>query len=176
MGRLDRELAGVKALCPNAAVQGVADGATSNWAWLIPRADVQALYFYHLSTYISKVSDILFAKNSSDREEWTETWLNKIKCSNNGADLLIDGLEERREALKKPSAEELDKVLVRLNNQKERTHYRRERTNNRPIGSGVIEAACKKNAHQTTHVLLRNEADQRWGLKYYSNLISYPFK
>jgi hypothetical protein len=141
--RLELELARAESLFPDAAVQGIADGAAHNWAWLTPRTDVQVLDFYHMSTYVCKASDILFPKKISDRDEWTETWLHKIKYSNNGADLLIEELEERRQVLKKPSAEELKKVLVYLRNQKDRTHYRRERANNRPIGSGVTEAACK---------------------------------
>lgn len=144
--RLDLELDRAKSMFPKATVQGIADGAAANWAWLTPRTDVQVLDFYHMSTYVCKASEIIFGNKISDREEWTETWLHKIKYSNNGVELLINELEERKQVLKKPSPDELEKVLVYLiylNNQKDRTHYRRERTNNRPIGSGVTEAACK---------------------------------
>ncbi|MDR1085865.1 MAG: hypothetical protein LBP22_13680 [Deltaproteobacteria bacterium] len=142
--RLELELSGAESLLPNAAVQGIAGGAAHNWVRLTPGTDVQVLDSHHMPAYVCKASDILFPKKPSDRDGRTETWLRKIKHSNNnGVDLLIDELEERRQALKKPSAEELDKVLVHLNNQKGRTHYRRERANNRPVGSGAAEAVCK---------------------------------
>ncbi|MDR1872123.1 MAG: ISKra4 family transposase, partial [Deltaproteobacteria bacterium] len=87
-------------------------------------------------------ADALFPRKRADREEWSDFWHHKIKYSNNGVDLLIDDIKVRKKILK-TSKEEVEKVLVYLNNQKDRTHYRRERTNNRPIGSGVTEAACK---------------------------------
>ncbi|MDR1872399.1 MAG: ISKra4 family transposase, partial [Deltaproteobacteria bacterium] len=47
--RLDRELNRAKARYPNAKIQGIADGAASNWAFLDSRTDTQLLDFYHLS-------------------------------------------------------------------------------------------------------------------------------
>jgi hypothetical protein len=166
LNRLDLELTRAKARYPNAFVQGIADGAASNWAFLESRTQTQALDFYHLSTYVNKAADTLFPKNQIDRAKWSKDWNHKIKFSNNGVELLIDEIQERKKAVKK-SADDIEKVLVYLSNQKDRTHYRRERTNNRPIGSGVTEAACK--------TLIKQRmcgSGMRWKLNGASNIIA----
>jgi hypothetical protein len=140
--KLELELNRAKARYPNATVQGIADGAAVNWSFLEPRTDTQILDFYHLSTYVNKAGEALFPKKLAERNEWSDYWPHKIKHSNNGVELLIDDIKLQKKTLKSPN-EEIQKILVYLCNQKDRTHYRRERTNNRPIGSGITEAACK---------------------------------
>jgi hypothetical protein len=92
--------AGAESRFPNAAVQKIAGAAAYNWSWLLPGTGVQAPDFFHLPAYVSKASEILFPQKPSERKEWTETLLCKIKCSDNGVYLLIYELEKRRQVLK----------------------------------------------------------------------------
>jgi hypothetical protein len=138
--RLDLELSRAKVRYPDAYVQGIADGAIANWTFLDSRTQSQTLDFFHLSTYVNKAADELFPKKICDREEWSEEWLLKIKYSNDGVEKLIDEIQQLKKTLKNPS-DELEKVIVYLNNQKQKTHYIRDLSNNRPIWSGLTEEA-----------------------------------
>jgi hypothetical protein len=143
LDKMDRELNEVRKLFPHACVQGLADGAVVNWAWLNERTDYQVLDFYHLSEHVGKAGEAIFGDKQAEKEKWLKEWLHRIKHTNRGVYHLIEYLEEVKIKVKGKNLELLEKEITYLENQKERTQYQRELQNNRPIGSGVTESACK---------------------------------
>jgi hypothetical protein len=138
------ELSAIRKKYPEAIVQGIADGAAVNRKWLEKHTQFQALDFYHLSEYVAKVSRVLYRKNDeNERKQWVQMTLHRIKHTNKGVFELIDELNKRKTKYKGENLEVIEQVLVYLENQKHRTKYWTERHNKRPIGSGVVEAACK---------------------------------
>jgi hypothetical protein len=60
LSRLQAEFNMAKAKHPNAAMQGLADGGSSNWNWLSERTDYQTLDFYYLSEYAGRAAAVPF--------------------------------------------------------------------------------------------------------------------
>jgi hypothetical protein len=142
LDNLDKELTKIKLLYPNAIVQGIADGATSNWVFLEPRTDFQLLDFFHFSEHLGNASKILF-KNEQERDGWLSYWLHRVKHTNIGVSQLIEDLYSRVDKYKGNNKQVIENLLIYLENQKDRMHYWTARHNKMPIGSGVTEAACK---------------------------------
>jgi hypothetical protein len=59
--RMEREIAHVKRLYPDARSVGIADGARSNWDFLEQHVDEQILDFYHAAEYVSQAAEAVFA-------------------------------------------------------------------------------------------------------------------
>ena len=62
LGRLERELARVKAAYPEVTDLGLADGAEDNWRFLTPHTAVQRVDFYHASSYLPAVAGAAFPR------------------------------------------------------------------------------------------------------------------
>ena len=141
--RLDRELERTRVLFPDATVQGLADGAADNWAWLSERTDVQVLDFWHLSEYVGRAGEAAYPKNPLLREEWVETWCHAFKHEPGTPKRFLAELRNRRRGLKGDALETLSDTARYVTNQQDRLGYPDELKAHRPIGSGVTEAACK---------------------------------
>jgi hypothetical protein len=129
---------------PNATTQGLADGAPWIWKWLNERTEFQVLDFYHMSEYVSKAASALY-KSKGEQEAFKEEWLHYIKHHCRGVYKLIEELEGKLKGKLPMAAREALLVVVEyLRNQAHRPEYLTEIQANRPIGSGVTEAACKR--------------------------------
>jgi hypothetical protein len=157
---------------------GVADGASDNWSFLQPHVDEQILDFFHASEYLSKVSKAAH-KNSVTSRQWLDNACHTLKHETNGAKIL---LEEMQGFLKKRITDEkkgeISNAITYFSNHFHQMKYAEYVSKNMPIGSGVIEAACKVIIKQRmcnsgmkwtdtgakTVLLLRcfNETDGKW--------------
>ena len=131
----------VRQKIPLALVQGIADGAPSNWTFLDKESDVQVTDFFHCSQHVHNLSRFLI-KKEKERDKWLSFWLHRVKHTNIGVDELIDDIELRLLDYK-GKRDEIKKELNYIVNQKKRMRYATERRHKRPIGSGPVEAACK---------------------------------
>ena len=122
---------------------GVADGAADNWSFLQPHVNEQILDFFHVSEYLSKVSKAAH-KNATVARQWLDGACHTLKHETNGAKTL---LEEMRKFLKKKITNEkkveISKAITYFSNHLHQMNYPEYVSKNMPIGSGVIEAACK---------------------------------
>jgi hypothetical protein len=139
----DHEIKHVRKLYPNADYVGVADGAADNWTFLQSRVDEQILDFFHASEYLTKVSKATF-KRSDKANQWFQKAYNTLKEEKGGAELV---LSQMKEFLKKPIKEDkqaiIQSAITYFTNHLHQMDYFKYQQNNWPIGSGVIEAACK---------------------------------
>jgi hypothetical protein len=145
LARMEREIAHVKALYPQARPIGIADGARSNWDFLERHVDEQILDYYHAAEYVTQAADALLAgRPAQEREAWLDAHCSMLKHDWDGAHKLLAewgaadtrGWERERHAM-------LEESMRYFENHLHRMHYRRYRDMGWPIGSGVTEAACK---------------------------------
>jgi len=84
--RMEREIAHVKQLYPQARWIGIAGGALGNWEFLGPHVDEQVLDFYHASEYVTQAADALFeGRAAAERKAWLEQSCSSHKHDWDGA-------------------------------------------------------------------------------------------
>jgi YesN/AraC family two-component response regulator len=100
-------------------------------------------WIFHASEYLSKASRAAF-KRKSDGKEWLTEACHRLKHEEEGAKKV---LKEMRGFLKKKITEEKKKEITRcityFTNHIQQMKYPEYSAKKIPIGSGVIEAACK---------------------------------
>jgi hypothetical protein len=146
LGRMEREIARVKASHPEARYVGLADGARGNWEFLGRHTEVQVIDFWHAAEYLSDAGDVLFAGSTGAKKPWLEASCHRLKHDPGAARQLIRDLKrlaaEKGVALRQP---DLEATLTYFTNQSKagRMEYAGLVESHVPIGSGVTEAACK---------------------------------
>jgi hypothetical protein len=122
---------------------GVADGAADNWKFLQPLVDTQVLDFYHASEYLTKVSNAAF-KQKLERKEWLKQSCHLLKHEKDGAKLLLEVMKNlTKKKISQAKKEEIETAITYFTNHLHQMNYSSFLSENIPIGSGVIEAACK---------------------------------
>jgi hypothetical protein len=146
LGRMEREIARVKAAYPGARYVGLADGAKGNWEFLSRHTGVQVIDFWHAAEYLSDAGDALFAADPGAKRPWLAASCHRLKHEPGAARQLIRDLKrlaaEKGVALDQP---DLEATLTYFTNQSKagRMAYAGLVESKVPIGSGVTEAACK---------------------------------
>lgn len=146
--RFEREIKREKERYPNAQTVGIADGAKDNWSFLEQYTSMQILDFWHATEYLSEASHAVFPRKSqnAEREEWLEKQCHDLKHKKGAATSVLKSLKNcTANRLNKVVKENLDATITYFNNNIKagRMKYHRHIEKNLPIGSGVIEAACK---------------------------------
>jgi len=136
--KFENEILKIKEIFPKVTSVGVADGAKDNWPLLEKHTDFQILDFYHATIYIGEYAQARF-KKAEEREEWLEINLHKLKHNSGGVVRLLT------EIINNPvkSKDLQSKVVTYIENHSHQMKYNKLVERNLPIGSGVIEAACK---------------------------------
>jgi hypothetical protein len=140
---LDNEIKKIRKSYPDAVYVGIADGAADNWTFLDSRVDEQILDYFHACEYLSKASKAAF-KRPFEAEAWYDKFREVLKKAEDGAGLVLKELENLlKKRMKEPKREEVEKSITYFRNHQHQMDYYRYQKNKWPIGSGVIEAACK---------------------------------
>ena len=139
----DREIKNIRKLYTNVDYVGVADGAPDNWSFLQSRVDEQILDFFHASEYLSKASKAAFTR-PDQASQWFEKACQTLKEEKDGAEVVL----RQMKAFLMRKIKEDKKVIIQssityFTNHLHQMNYCKYLQNNWPIGSGVIEAACK---------------------------------
>ena len=122
---------------------GVADGATDNWKFLHSFVDIQVLDFFHATEYLAKVSKAAF-KRKLDGQEWLTQTCHILKHEEDGAGMLLEAMKSLiKKKISNEKKEEINTAITYFTNHLEQMHYSSYLEKNLPIGSGIIEAACK---------------------------------
>jgi len=128
----------------------LADGARSNWTYFEnhPRLKdaVHINDFYHAAQYLSEVSEALFGNDTAEAKSWFEKYRRILKKENGGVDRVVRSIRyfrSSREINGKERLKVIRKALRYLTRNRSRMNYAEYRRQALPIGSGVIEAACK---------------------------------
>ena len=157
---------------------GVADGAAENWKFLESFVDKQVLDFYHATEYLAKVSRAVF-KCKFDGQEWLKQSCHILKHEDDGAKILLEVMKNlMKKKINNQKKEEIDTAVTYFTNHLTQMNYADYLSKNLPIGSGVIEAACKviikqrmcksgmrwteKGAKNVLVIRCFNETDGKW--------------
>ena len=138
-----QEIEEVKQCYPKVHYMGIADGASWNWGFLEPRTDEQLTDFFHAQTYLTGASEVMFRKKD-ERKAWLGTASHQLKHKAQSAEAILEELKKSP----KSGREKMEKAITYFTNQLKRMNYATFVQKNQPIGSGVIEAACKTLVNQ----------------------------
>ena len=145
--RMEREIARVKACDPEARDLGIADGAASNWAFLEQHTERQLLDDFHAAEYLSHLAMAAYPgkTDQAKRESWLHEHRHRLKHEPGAVDALIADAERfvRKTSLGKTVKDNLQAALTYFTHQRERMDDAQQVAAHMPIGSGVVEAACK---------------------------------
>ena len=87
---------------------------------------------------------LINTKHEGNRKEWLDNACSKLKHDKDYVPLIIKEMEAKASIhLKKSNKEKLLSAITYFKNNKSRLTYAKNTENSLPIGSGVIEAACK---------------------------------
>jgi hypothetical protein len=142
--RMTREIEHVMKLYPHAHRTGVADGSEDNWTFLRPYISDECVDFYHVTAYLYWVAKAVHPRSHEGRQAWLDESCHKLKHEKGYAKVLLAEMQNLPTAgLSETVVEELQKATTYFSNHHQQMQYAERREANRPIGSGVTEAACK---------------------------------
>ena len=169
--QLEAECQSILALRPDLKVVKLADGAEENWRFLdhldlgLSMADqsqveqVSLTDFYHAADHLQQACEVIWGTGSIESKAEFARLRILLKEDDTGVDKVMSRLRYRASRLRGRTREQLEKALTYFRNQRGRMHYATYRQANFPIGSGVVEAACK------TLVSSRlKRSGMRWGI------------
>ena len=158
---LEREIEQLRRVLNRPLVwQGLADGTADNWSFLEQHVQIQTLDFYHAGSHLHDFAKAAI-RRKGERQAWVETMKSKWLEEPDGAREMMKQMEEMAQGIQsKKKQEEADVHMTYFTNQVERMNYFEMLQQGYPIGSGVIESACK-------HVVKQRlaQAGMRWKLE-----------
>ena len=141
--QLTQAIAQALAKRPSLTVIKVADGARDNWTYL---EDTLAqgecvLDFYHASEHLFAAMEAIYGKG--DPRTYTEhaKYRHILRDDEHGVDKVRRHL--RYQLRKTPNKKAVKAEVTYFTRQRHRCRYAQLKAENKPIGSGVVEAACK---------------------------------
>jgi hypothetical protein len=107
------------------------------WEWVLD--------FFHVCSYVSKLSDALFGKSSKEGSVWFKRMRHWLRERHQGITNVLRSTSQHYNGgkLSKAAEEEYWKAYRYLRAHSRWMDYDRHRREGKPIGSGVTEAACK---------------------------------
>lgn len=153
---LEQELSHVLAQRPDLDICFASDGDHHQWGVLevmalrLPRTAIglvlYILDFFHAAEYLTEAAELVYGTDSPDAHATAAEWRETLKRAEDGADRVLKSLRYHRDKLpkgkKRERMQEIIDYLAR-NNKAERLDYAHARELNKPIGTGIVEAAAK---------------------------------
>lgn len=141
--QLTAEVMGALLQRPDLRVVKLADGAADNWSYLrdiLPFGD-ECLDFYHASEHLSEALGAAYGATTPRYRERFDTLREVLRDDPQGVDKVIGALCRLRSRY--PRRQVLHKAVAYFREHRHRMPYARLQAQQLPIGSGVVEAACK---------------------------------
>ena len=157
---LAAEVEAVLAKRPDLTVVKLADGAKDNWTFLtcaLPDG-VELIDFYHAAEQLKGAFDAAHGVDSPKAAAQFEKYRHRLRHEPGGVGGVIRALVYLR--TKHPNRERIAQVLGYFRTNRHRMGYADAKAQGLPIGSGVVEAACKT---LVTERLKRS--GMRWGMR-----------
>jgi hypothetical protein len=141
--QLTAEVMGALIQRPHLRVVKVADGAPDNWSYLSEVLPVgqEVLDFYHAAEHLGAALGAAYGEGTSKYQERLETLSAVLRDAPEGVDTVMGALGRLR--TRYPRRPAIHKALAYFREHRHRMRYSDLRAQNLPIGSGVVEAACK---------------------------------
>jgi hypothetical protein len=145
---LSAELAAVLAQRPDLLVTKLADGAKDNWEYLtdLEPPSPQVVDFFHGAEHLRGAVAAAYGETSAKTNAQFEKLRLVLRDDDAGIEKVIRSLAHLRDEY--PKRKKIATELRYFRNNRHRMRYARMVAQNLPIGSGVVEAACKTLATQ----------------------------
>ena len=120
----------------------IADGARDLWVYFrrkYPNA-MHVVDYFHVCEHLSKLSELLF-RDPSEAQAWYKKYRTTLKEDPKGASKLLRSARYRRSLIKENP--QIEAEIKYLQHNRTRMNYFQFREKKLPIGSGIVEAACK---------------------------------
>jgi hypothetical protein len=143
---------------PDLRLVKVADGAHDNWTFLsgtLPDG-VEVLDYFHAVEHLSRALSAAYGESSREFHRQHERLRHKLRDDAGGVEQVIRSL--RHLARKNPRSKVLRTELAYFRKNRARMQYATVAAAGLPIGSGVVEAACK-----TLASTRMKRSGMRWG-------------
>jgi hypothetical protein len=141
--QLTAEVMGVLLQRADLRVVKVADGAPDNWSYLgetLP-VGVEVLDFYHAAEHLSAALGAAYGEGTPVYQERLEALSMVLRDEPQGVDKVMGALCRLR--TRYPRRQAIHTALAYFREHRHRMSYAHLRAQHLPIGSGVVEAACK---------------------------------
>jgi hypothetical protein len=141
--QLTAEVMGALIQRPDVHVVKVADGTADNWTYLsttLPVGD-EVLDFYHAVGHLSDALGAAYGEGTPRYQERLATMRDVLRDTPRGVDKVIEALCCLRSRY--PRRQAIHKTIAYFREHRHRMRYHDLRAQLLPIGSGVVEAACK---------------------------------
>jgi|Tabmets5t2r1_1033131.scaffolds.fasta_scaffold15785_2 hypothetical protein len=142
-GQLSAEVMGALRQRPDLQVVKVADGTADNWTYLSETLPVgeEVLDFYHAVNHLSDALGAAYGEGKPKYQERLAALSEVLRDAPQGVDSVIEALCRLRSRY--PCRQVIHKTIAYFREHRHRMRYRHLRARLLPIGSGVVEAACK---------------------------------
>ena len=140
---LSAELDAVLGKRPDLHIVTVADGARDNWRYLdalAPEATA-VVDFYHATEHLKAALDARYGENNATGRAQFHKLRHVLRDDADGVEKVIRALDYQRK--KFPRRTRIGEVLRYFRHNRHRMRYAHTQTRHLPIGSGIVEAACK---------------------------------
>ena len=140
---LTAELTHVMAQRPDLKLVKLADGARDNWDYLSDHLPlgVELVDFYHAAEHLQSAIDEAYGETNPKGRAHAEKLRHVLRDDPNGVDKVIRALRYQR--AQHPRSKKIQTELTYFMNNRDRMKYAAATAAHLPIGSGVVEAACK---------------------------------
>ena len=141
--QLTAEMMGALRQRPDLRVVKVADGAPDNWSYLgetLPFGE-EVLDFYHAAAYLGNALGAAYGEGTPQYQARFATLREVLRDAPEGVDTVIGALCRLRTRF--PRRQAIHKALAYFREHRHRMRYSALQAQHLPIGSGVVEAACK---------------------------------
>jgi len=173
--KLDREVGHVlKELPTDCQIVCLADGALGIWNYFkthpLLKEAVHINDFHHAADHLSDIANALFGEGTEKAETWFKKYRSILKKKAGGAVRVNRSIRyyRRIEGIRSPKRLEVIREGLRFfTRNRSRMKYAEYRRRGLPIGSGVVEAACKTLVGQRF-----KRAGMRWSIDGGQNILN----
>jgi hypothetical protein len=141
--QLRAEVHAVLSRRPDMRLAKIADGARTNWDILregFPKGE-EIVDFYHAANHLKDALDVAYGEGSERSAAQFEALRHRLRHEDRGVEKVIRSLLHLRDRF--PRRKKLRKELAFFRRNRRRMNYVGFAARGLPIGSGVVEAACK---------------------------------
>lgn len=131
---------------PDLRIVKVADGASDNWEFLHQLANgegVEILDFYHAATHLKEAAEAVHGAGTDHSNALFAQWRSILKEDPAGANKILRAVRYRRDDASGNAKKTLSAALRYFRSMEPGMQYHAFAAQGLPIGSGVVEAACK---------------------------------
>ena len=146
--QLTKEIAAVLSQRPELELVKVADGAKDNWTYLsdVLPAGTELVDYFHAVQHLKKAFDTAYGEHTAKADAQFHKYRYILRDEDDGIKKVIRALVHLHK--KHPRRKKLKTELSYFRRHRARMHYAVAKAQNLPIGSGLVEAACKTLATQ----------------------------